>query len=72
MKDIEILEKRIEGAVQFIDGLKKREDQLRDKVQSLEEENRRLRAEGESLARSRDEARNRVQALLEKLKLVEE
>lgn len=72
MREIDILEKRIEGAVKFIDGLKKREDELENRVRNLEDENRRLKAESESLVRSRDKARSKVQALLEKLKLVEE
>jgi hypothetical protein len=70
--EIEVLEKRIEGAVQFIDGLKKREDELKNRLRILEEENRRLKAESESLARSREEARVKVEALLGKLKLSEE
>jgi FtsZ-binding cell division protein ZapB len=71
-KEMELLEKRVEGAVQVIDGLKKREDQLTQRLRTLEEENKRLKVEGESLTKSRDEARNRVQALIDKLKLLEE
>lgn len=69
--EIDVLEKRIEGAVQFIDGLKKREDELRTKLRVLEDENRRLKVEGENLVKARDEAKNKVEALIEKLKLIE-
>lgn len=72
LEQIEVLEKRIEGAVQFIDGLKKREDELRNKLRLLEEENRRLRAESESLVKGREEARSKIEALLGRLKLTEE
>ncbi len=72
LKEMELLEKRVEGAVQVIDGLKKREDQLTQRLKALEEENKRLRVEGESLVKSRDEAKSRVQALIDKLKLLEE
>jgi FtsZ-binding cell division protein ZapB len=71
-KEMELLEKRVEGAVQVIDGLKKREDQLTQRLRTLEEENKRLKVEGENLAKSRDEARSKVQALIDKLKLLEE
>ena len=72
IKDIDILEKRIGGAVNLIDGLKKREDNLKNKLRFLEEENRLLKAQSKDLSRGREEARVRVQALLEKLKLAEE
>lgn len=72
IKDIDVLEKRIGGAVKLIDGLKKREDELKKKLQILEEDNRLLRVQGKSLSRGREEARVKVQALLEKLKLAEE
>jgi FtsZ-binding cell division protein ZapB len=72
MAEIDILEKRIEGAVQFIDGLKKREDELKTKLHILEDENRRLKAESENLARAKEEARGKVEALIGKLKLIEE
>lgn len=72
IKDIDILEKRIGGAVNLIDGLKKREDNLKNKLQILEEENRLLKAQSKDLSKGREEARVRVQALLEKLKLAEE
>jgi len=72
IKEIEILEKRIQGAVKFIDGLKKREDELTNRVRTLEDENKHLKTESEGLAKSRDKAKGRVQALLEKLNLLEE
>lgn len=72
IKDIDILEKRIGGAVKMIDGLKKREDNLKNKLQILEEENKLLKAQSKSLLKGREEARVKVQALLEKLRLAEE
>ena len=72
IKDIDILEKRIGGAVKLIDGLKKREDDLKNRLRILEDENRLLKDQSKSLSRGREEARVKVQALLEKLKLAEE
>jgi len=56
----------------MIDGLKKREDNLKNKLQILEEENKLLKAQSKSLLKGREEARVKVQALLEKLRLAEE
>lgn len=72
IREIEILEKRIQAAVHLIDGLKKREDDLKDKLRGLEDENKRLKVETEGLAKAKDVARGKVQALLDKLKLIEE
>jgi len=69
--EIDVLERRIEGAVQFIDGLKKREEELKTKLRALEDENRRLKVESENLGKAREEARDKVEALIEKLKLIE-